>query len=117
MENKGFSLLELLISAVILSVGILTILQALGLLARVTGISSDTLHAITLAEDKLQELQYKERSKQLTGIALSENKGKYGLVYNLEEVTDLPLYKCTFNIQWDRANRKEALVLNTYLRK
>jgi len=115
--QKGFSLLELLVAIAILSAGILVVLQAAGHCARLAGISKDTLSALLLAEDKLQELQYKERSAQLTETAGSGINGKYAWSYDLEFNPSLNLYQCSLNMSWEKAGRDEKLAVNTFLTK
>ncbi len=116
MTKKGFSLLELLVAIGILSVGILVILQAVGFCSRIVSITSDTINALILAEDKLDELQYKEKTKALTQMNSSEKSGKYLWEYALALDPDLNLYKCELNVSWNRLERNEKLVINTYLR-
>lgn len=100
----------------ILSVGILVILQAVGFCSRIVGITNDTLNAMILAEDKLEELQYKERIKSLIQLNNSETNGKYRWEYTLTPDTDPNLYKCGLNITWNRLERNEKLGIITYLR-
>lgn len=115
--QKGFSLLELLVAIAILSAGILVVLQAAGRCARITGITKDTLSALLLAEDKLQELQYKERSAQITETRGSGTSGKYAWNYDLEFNSSLNLYQCGLSISWESAGRDEKLTVNTFLTK
>ena len=74
ISNRAFSLIELFVAVAILAVGITTILQAMGHSARVTGLSGDIVSALLLAEDKIQELEFKEKNKLLI---LTEESGKY----------------------------------------
>ena len=120
-RNKlsGFTLLELIISIAILSVGIVAVMQAITYSVRSAGLSCDMASVIFLAQDKIQELEYKETSS-LIGSQPKESQGsqdKFNWQYALNLVTDLNLYKLDFDVGWKRQNRQESLHLETYLRK
>jgi len=116
--KRGFSLLELLVAIAILSVGIIFILQALSFCARSSGIAADTLNALILAEDKLQELQYQEKTNASSQMNSSGVTGKYRWDYALEISPPANrLYKCALNVIWERALRNEKLSVNTYFKK
>ncbi|MFH0856106.1 MAG: prepilin-type N-terminal cleavage/methylation domain-containing protein [Candidatus Omnitrophota bacterium] len=115
--SRGFSLLELLVASAILSTGILVILQAAGLCARITGIVEDNINALVLSKDKLEELQYKENSSRITQPVDSGVKGKYRWEYDLNPDPGLDLYKCSFKVSWEKEGKGELLEAVTYLRK
>jgi len=117
-KNKAFSLLELIITIAILSAGITVILQAFSFSSRVTGLSSDIIKAVFLAEDKLQELDFKEKQGLVqqepalqTGIY-----GKFQWKDSLSFDTDVNLYKLDFTVSWQRAKENEEINIGTYLR-
>jgi len=102
----------------ILSIGIIIVLEALSYSTRMAGLSCDIIDAVLLAEDKMQELEFKEE-QNLTNKESGEIIGKkegFDWKYTLNLEPDLNLYKLSFNIKWLRANREEGLDLNTYLR-
>jgi prepilin-type N-terminal cleavage/methylation domain-containing protein len=116
--NKAFSLLELIITIAILSAGITVILEAIAFSGRTTGLSCDIVKAVFLAEDKLQELNFKEK-QGLINQEPYERTGSYAkfqwknsLVFD----PDLNIYKLNFTINWQRANRVEEINVKTYLK-
>jgi prepilin-type N-terminal cleavage/methylation domain-containing protein len=118
LNKKGFSLLELIVSMAILSVGIIMVLQALSFSVRVTGLSGDIIRAVFLAQDKIQELEFKERQgliKQEPAEAEGKQE-KFQWNYQLALNPDLNLYQLNFLVSWQRANRKEEIAVNTYLK-
>lgn len=118
-QNKsGFSLLELIIAIAILTTGIIVVLQAFSYSARITGLSSDIIQAVSLTQDKMQELEFKEKQGLLTQepSEVEGKEGKFEWQYLLEADTDLKLYNLNFSIWWQRANRKEEIILNTFLK-
>jgi len=117
-KNRAFTLVELVISIAILSAGIMAVLQALSFSARMSGLSCDIINAVFLAEDKLQELEFKENQdligKQPTNV--KDGSNKFDWAYTLVFEPKINLYKLQFNVSWQAAIRKEELELNTYLR-
>lgn len=117
-RNKGFSLLELIITIAILASGITVILQAFSFSSRTTGLSNDIIKAVFLAEDKLQELDFEER-QGLISQEPPENNGisdKFQWNNSLVLDPDLNLYKLNFTISWQRAGRAEEINTKTYLK-
>lgn len=119
LKNKAFSLLELIITVAILSTGIVVVLETFSYSARMTGLSGDIINAVFLAEDKLQELGYKEKRRLIEKEPpqVKDKKDKLEWEYNISLDQDLDLYRLDFDISWQRANRQEDLQLNTYLKK
>ena len=117
-KNRAFSLLELVVSIAILSVGIMAVLRALSFSARMSGLSCDIISAVFLTEDKLQELEFKENQelidKQPTNV--KDGSSKFDWAYTLVFEPKFNLYKLRFNVSWQAAIRKEELDFNTYLR-
>ena len=118
LKNNAFSLLELIITVAILSIGIIIVLEALSYSARMAGLSCDIIDAVLLAEDKMQELEFKEKqgliNKEPRDIRAKFEGFDWKYTLNLDP--DLNLYKLNFEIKWLRANREEGLDLSTYLR-
>ncbi|MBU0709636.1 MAG: prepilin-type N-terminal cleavage/methylation domain-containing protein [Candidatus Omnitrophica bacterium] len=117
-NNKAFSLLELLVTVAVLSVGIVAILQGISFSARLTGLSGDIVRAVFLAEDKLQELSFIEKQGLIEEIPQEINgaEGKFGWRYNLLLDSDLDLYKLNLEVSWKRSDRQEEVSLATYLK-
>jgi prepilin-type N-terminal cleavage/methylation domain-containing protein len=118
-RNKGFSLLELVVTVGILSVGIIIVVESFIFSARTAVLSCDMIRAIFLAEDKIQELQFKERQHLLSS-GLKENQGrsdKFDWAYRLIPLADVGLYSASVPISWQGMRRKEKLAFGTYLRQ
>ena len=118
-NNKAFSLLELIIAIAILSVGITAVLQAVSYSTSVAGLSCDMISAVMLAEDNLQELEYKESNKLLSGEAAdcSGTLDRFNWSRTLEPEEDLDLYRLKFSVNWQKRNKQEGFTVDTYLRK
>lgn len=118
LKNNAVSLLELIITVAILSLGITVVLQAFAFSSRATGISNDTINAAFLVQDKVQELEFKERQGLISEVPpeIKETKDKFTWQYSLILDPGLNLYKLNLDIRWQKLNREERLSLNTYLR-
>jgi len=119
IKNKAFSLLELIIAIAVLSTGIIALLRAFSFSARLTGLSCDIINAVFLAEDKMQELELKEKQNLIDNepAQVGDREGKFAWEYTLSLNRDFNLYRLDFDIKWQRANRDESLKLNTFLRQ
>lgn len=123
-RNKGFSLLELIIAIAILAIGIVVILEAMSFSVRAAGVSCDITNAAFLAEDKIQELEFKERQNLISllpdNLAGQEgNKFKWHYLLAPQEALSsdkLVLYKLDFNLTWQGQLKERVLNLNTYLK-
>lgn len=117
--NKGFSLLEVLIGVAIFSGGIVVVLQALSFSGRVCRLSCDTVRGVFLAEDKIQELEFKTNNKIING-PLSDSGQKEGLNWNyslLEDTDKAGLYKLDLEVKWESAGREQGVELVSWLLK
>ena len=117
LNNKGFSLLELVIAIAIISVGIVFVIQALGFSAKGSALHSDYLRASLLAEDAIQNLELRQ-AQQLIGEEISQDKnGKFdsSMVIGFDDT--LNLYKMDLKISWLASKKTEELKLSTYYRK
>jgi hypothetical protein len=100
----------------ILSTGIVIILQALAFSARSAGLFCDIARAVFLAQDKIQELEVKEKKRAIAPIEQEAGRGKFTLRYEITSETGSALYKLKLRVRWMRQNRDEALDAFTYLR-
>lgn len=117
MNNKGFSLLEVIIAVGILSAGIVVVLQAFSFSIHITGLSCDIIDAVCLAEDKLQELEFKVERQKITDLFKEgTEKNKFTWNWVIEPYPDSNLLnKLNLNIAWHRLKREEGINVNTYL--
>ena len=117
-HKKAFSLLELVISLGVLVSGITVVMQAFSYSAYIGGLSGDTLAAVRLAEDKLQELEFKENHALLKDVPLNDsgNIDNFQWQYALNFLDSPKLYKLNLDISWKRQNKERAISFNTYLR-
>lgn len=118
-QNKGFSLLEVLIGVAVLSGGITVILQAFIFCGRTTGASCDTVRGIFLAEDKMQELEFKTNNQIITEpVSQAGQYDGFRWEYRLfEEEDKAGLYKMDLEVRWGKPVREQNLELTSWLLK
>ena len=116
-RKNGFSLVEVLLAIGIFSIGTVFVIQALSFASRTTGICQDTTLATFMAEDALQDIEFKERAGILEGEGeqASDQKGTFAIRSTREKETE-KLYRWDLEITWQRPNRKDSLKLATFLR-
>lgn len=117
--KKAFSLLELLVATSVLSIGIIVTLQALSFCAKVAAISLDTAGALFLAEDKMQEWEFKEKNGLIAGVRLEDEgvSDKFKWLYRLEPEAENGLRNLNLRVVWKRGQAQEEIGFYTYLRQ
>ena len=118
-NNKGFSLLELIISIAILSVGIVAVMEAIVFSTGAAGLSCDVVSAVFLAGDKLQELEYKETKSMISNEPEESEgeQGKFSWKRTLNLDAESGLYALNMELKWRMKSRQEIFNVQSYLRK
>lgn len=119
LNKNAFSLIELIVTIGILSIGIVAVLRAFAFCAGMAGLSNDIIDAVFLTEDKMQELEFygKDILANKEPAAIQDKKDKFLYGYALDLDSTLNLYKLDFKISWPRASRREKLEFATYLKQ
>jgi len=120
--KQGFTLIEVMLSVVILSLGFTLILQGFSQALNTLRISQNNAKASMLADSKMAELQINAKEGQ---DVLSSGVNEKILLNNIEfywrsEVTldqeDENLNKTVATLSWQEGKRKGATPIVTYLR-
>ncbi|MCM8780834.1 MAG: prepilin-type N-terminal cleavage/methylation domain-containing protein [Candidatus Omnitrophica bacterium] len=115
LDNRGFSLLEVTIMVAILAIGTTVVLQTISFSARMAGVSADVCEAIFLAEDIIQDLEFKEKKSLIREESVSDRKEKFDYRYSIAS-TEPGMFKFNLDIHWQRLNRTAGLKLKGYLK-
>jgi prepilin-type N-terminal cleavage/methylation domain-containing protein len=86
MNQRGFSLLELAISLLIISAGIVTILPNLSQGARMSAQARGMVTAVQLARNLMNELQLEKKVKEDKGDGTFDDFEEYSYKYEIEPV-------------------------------
>lgn len=116
LKNKGLSLLELIVAVAVLSCGILVVLQAFSASSRAAAISQDTTRAVFIAQDLLQEIEFKQQRGIPVKEGLKGKMDKFDWEYTVGQDPNSKLYKLDIVISWLRASREDKISLTSYLK-
>ena len=107
-DNKGFTLLELVIAILVFAVGILGIakMQSLSVMGNSYGMHMS--QAVNIAQDKLEELQDLPITSNKFGIGKpsiapfirTENGVNYTIQYNVKQIAAVAAREVEIQVQW-----------------
>ena len=115
MGVRGFSLIEMLISLVILSVSLLAIASLMAMTTRNNASGTQMTEAVNLAQDKIEELGVTPTGNLLPGT--DQKKGSTGVNYS-RNWTVLPnatgnLRAVTVTVNWNNRENHSINLLST----
>jgi prepilin-type N-terminal cleavage/methylation domain-containing protein len=120
-RNKGFTLIEIMISIAILSLGLILILQGLTQCLNILRISRNNLETSLLIEDKMAEMEIAVNqdtdnfSRDISGDSQSGNiEFKWQIRLNPDTEYE-NLYEVLATVNWAEGRRRGSSILNTYL--
>jgi len=101
-SQEGFTLIEVLVAIVILSVGLLGMASLTGSIVRYNKLSNDRSAATTLAQDKLEEVRANGYSsaEQEDPIACTGNFSEYKRGVTVSENTALGTKQIAVKVSW-----------------
>lgn len=116
-RNRAFTFIELMLSVVILSVGLIWVLQAFSFCVRAAGLARDITLACLLAENKIQELEIK--TDKGLGVTNHEEAEENNLSWNYDIIPlekNLGLKTLTFRVERKGSKKENILQVTTYLK-
>jgi prepilin-type N-terminal cleavage/methylation domain-containing protein len=118
-NDRGFSLLEVIVTIAILSVGIVMVMEAIVFSTGAAALSCDVVSAVFLAEDKLQELEYKEADSLISNEPeeAQGTRDKFSWKRTLKLDPAIGLYALDMELEWKTKSRQESFGVQTYFRK
>lgn len=114
-KNSGFLLIEVLVSVVVITVGLIYIVHSFSVSTRAIGTSRDYIKALTLLEEKLWELEAAGEVEE------GEDEDYFGdervFAWELEAETEdePPVNKTRLTVLWPERKRKQKISVTTYL--
>lgn len=117
-NNKALSLLEVMVATAILISGVAVVAKSFSHCAHAAAICSDTLRAVLLAENKMQELELKEKAGIIAfePKQIRDSQGKFDLECDIAGSAESKLYTLDMRLSWERLNERRSFALTTYLR-
>jgi prepilin-type N-terminal cleavage/methylation domain-containing protein len=120
-RNRGFTLIEIMISIAILSVGLIFVLQGLTQCLSILRISQDNLEASLLAEEKTTEFEIVAKqetgsfSKPTSGELQSGNIELTWQIHLTPDTENEDLNEVLTTVHWKEGRRSGTSVFSTYL--
>jgi type II secretory pathway pseudopilin PulG len=122
LKNRGFLLLEVILTVTILSVGLVSALRSFATSLHTLKISQNLLIANLLLEEKIW--QKEEENSQVEGIVPEDEEDElappfdaFSYKINFTEQKDFDsLYKSTFEVFWKQRKRQYSTSCITYMR-
>ena len=112
-KSKGFTLLEVLVAMIILSISLLALAGLMVTTTKNNAYGTTITEAATFAQDKLEELRAMKWVDLIDGKYTDQRGGSTGMSYtrNWEVTTNSALKRVTITIDWiDRTNHSITLV-------
>ena len=120
-KNSGFTLVEIMISIAILSMGLILILQGFTNSLNILRIAEHNLETSLLAEEKMVEMEINVKQdkpipdKYLSGESQSDNIGFQWQIAIAADKEYEDLNKVLTTVSWQEGRRKGGSVFSTYL--
>ncbi len=119
-QQKGFSIIELMISLCIISIGLVSLSSFQARLFTDSNLAKEKSEAITLAKSQLELLRYQLISGKNTPIdqyRLNKPKPPYSLKYDITDVSQLShLQTISVTVEWiDSRGRQQTVKLESAL--
>ena len=113
LKSDGFTLIEILIAIIILSVSLLALAALMATTTQNTSFGGHITEAVTFAQDQLEQLRVTQWANIVTGTDTTPPVGSTGIVYNRtwNVVVNGNVRTVTITISWnDRINHTINLI-------
>jgi len=117
-KNKGFLLLEVMVSIGILSIGLVLVLGSFMRSIRAMELSEDYFRAGLLLEAKIYEVLNSDIEEGLSEGVFTDFGNRFSWnsnVENLEEEGFEDISEVTLEVSWDQGNKKQSIPVSTYI--
>ncbi|MFA5362986.1 MAG: prepilin-type N-terminal cleavage/methylation domain-containing protein [Candidatus Omnitrophota bacterium] len=117
----GFTLIEIMISVAILSVGLIMVLQGFSYAFNILRISRDNLETSLLAQEKMAEMEVNAKQKKdafLDDVSGASRSGNIEFNWRIRLTPDKEyedLYEAVTTVSWKEGRRDGSSIFSTYL--
>lgn len=112
-KNKGFLLLEIMMSISILSMGVLLILNSFVKLIKAIELSEDYFRAGLLLEEKLTEVYNGYAKEGLSKGEFKDSSNRFSWELHIVKTEDDPCKEVSLKILWRGKDKEEDLSVST----
>ena len=117
-KNKGFLLLEVMVSITVLSIGLVLVLSSFMRSIRAIEISEDYFRAGLLLEEKIYEVLNSDIEEGLSEGVFADfgNRFSWNLsIENLEQEGFENISEVSLEVSWDQRNKRQSIPVSTYI--
>jgi type II secretion system protein I len=114
-QNKGFLLVEVMISIAIFSVCIVLILSSFVMSIRAMELSQDYFKAGLLLEDKMYEVFNSEIEEGSKDGTFSDFDKRFSWNLDIERIEEDSINEISLEVLWEQGSRKHSLSIQTYI--
>ena len=114
-NKKGFLMLEVLVCVVVITVGLIFIINSFSASTAAITTSRNYITALSLLEDRLWEFERARQTKEGEDEDRFRNKENFKWSYEAREVEETPLNKLTFAVSWKQREKTKRVSITTFL--
>ena len=115
VKNKGFLLLEIMISVSILSFGVILILNSFMRPIMASQLSKDYFNAGYLLEEKMLELYSGNLEEGGSNGAFNGFDARFSWDLDVVRLEEIPCKEINLKVLWKEKNKEEGLSISTYI--
>lgn len=116
-SNKGFLLLEIVISVAILTAGLLLVLNSFVRSIGAIELSRDYFKASLLGEEKMYELQNAQLTEGSSGGVFPDFNSEFSWRLSAKKIEENALKEADLEIYWQQGAKRKNISILTYLRE
>ena len=113
--KQGFLLLEVMVSVVVITVGLVYIIRSFSVSTRAISTSRNYMQAVHLMEAKLWDLEENRRVETGEDEGYFADNRKFRWAIKAETEEESPLNKINLVVSWKEGGKKQSLTATTYL--
>lgn len=114
-NNKGFLLLEVMVSVAILSTGLVLILNSFIRSIRAIDLSEDYFRAGLLFEEKIYEVYNSEIEEGSSNGVFPNFDNRFSWYLDIVKLQEDSLRELNLEISWNQGNKQQSMSVATYL--
>lgn len=115
ISRSGFTLIEVLVAAVVLAIGISAGVRTLGAMARASAAAADRQTAVRLAGERLAILEAVEGASAGTASGNFENEPRFRWQQQVDAAAESGVLQATVTITWRESAADRRYAVTTYL--
>ncbi len=114
--NKGFLLVEVMVSISILSIGLLLVLNSFMRSIKAIELSRDYFKAGLLLENKIYELSNKDTEEGVLEGSFDDFNKRFSWNLDVRKIEESPLNEINLKVSWGGKDKEKDISISTYIK-